>query len=219
MSEVWDKKDYVDRYNDIYAPGEKDLMAAADLLELNADDDLLDLGCGKGDFLACVLRLVRGAVGVDSSPHQIDEARQRFKNEPHVEILESSFQDFDPKDRSFTKAYSRDALHHVNDAEKEIFLKKISAAMKPGGLFLLEDAIFEFPASGLDANWDALMAEAEKYYGAAWRDRKEEITGYIRNEFPTGLPEIKKMAEAAGFKVLKISRDCMCFHSLLLEKK
>lgn len=219
MSEVWDKKDYVDRYNDIYAPGEKELMAAADLLELNADDDLADFGCGKGDFIASTLRLVRGVVGLDSSPHQIDEARRRFKNEPHVEILESSFQDFDPKGRSFTKVYSRDALHHISDAEKEVFLKKAASAMKPEGLFLLEDAIFEFPVAGLEANWDALMAEAAKYYGDSWQARKEEITGYIRNEFPTGLPEIKKMAEAAGFKVLKTSRDCMFFHSLLLEKK
>ncbi len=219
MSEVWDKKDYVDRYNDIYAPGEKELLAAADLLELNADDDLADLGCGKGDFIASALRLVRSVVGVDSSPHQIDEARRRFKAEPHVEILESSFQDFDPKGRSFTKVYTRDALHHISDADKAVFLKKVSSAMKPGGLFLLEDAIFDFPAADLDANWDALMAEAEKYYGEAWRTRKKEVTGYIRNEFPTGLPEIKKMAEAAGFKVLKTSRDCMFFHSLLLEKK
>ncbi len=219
MSEVWDKKDYVDRYNDIYAPGEKELMAAAGLLELNADDDLADFGCGKGDFIASALRMVRSAVGVDSSPHQIDEARRRFKNEPHVEILESSFQDFDPKGRSFTKAYSRDALHHINDAEKVTFLGKVSAAMKPGGLFLLEDAVFEFPAADLDANWDALMAEAEKYYGDSWQTRREEVTGYIRNEFPTGLSELKKMAEAAGFKVLKVSRDCMFFHSLLLEKE
>ncbi|HBE89443.1 MAG TPA: hypothetical protein DDW67_09935 [Elusimicrobia bacterium] len=219
MSEVWDKKDYVDRYNDIYAPGEKELMAAAELLELNADDDLIDFGCGKGDFIASTLRLVRSVVGVDSSPHQIDEARRRFKNEPHVEILESSFQDFDPKGRSFTKAYSRDALHHINDTEKEIFLKKVSAAMKPGGLFLLEDAVFEFPAADLDANWDALMAEAEKHYGSDWPARKDEVTGYFRNEFPTGLSELQKMLGAAGFKALKVSRDCMFFHSLLLEKK
>ncbi|HNT97985.1 MAG TPA: methyltransferase domain-containing protein [Elusimicrobiales bacterium] len=219
MSEVWDKKDYVDRYNDIYAPAEKELMAAADLLELNSDDDLADFGCGKGDFIASTLRLVRSAVGVDSSPHQIDEARRRFKNEPHVEILESSFQDFDPRGRTFTKAYSRDALHHINDAEKEIFLKKVSAAMEPGGLFLIEDAIFEFPAADLEANWDALLAEAEKHYGEAWPARKDEVTGYFRNEFPTGLPEMGKMAEAAGFKVLKTSRDCMFFHSLLLENK
>ncbi|MDQ7772567.1 MAG: methyltransferase domain-containing protein [Elusimicrobiales bacterium] len=219
MSEVWDKKDYVDRYNDIYAPGEKELMAAADLLELNADDDLVDFGCGKGDFIASTLRLVRSVVGVDSSPHQIDEARRRFKNEPHVEILESAFLDFNPKGRAFTKGFSRKALHHLTDEEKKEFFARIGPGFAKGALFLVEDAIFNFPRAELDARWDRLMSDAADFYGGEWERKKEDVIRTFKDEFATGEPEWLEALEAGGFKKLRLERRASFYGLLLAQKK
>lgn len=219
MSEVWDKKDYVDRYNDIYAPGEKELMAAADLLELNSDDVLADFGCGKGDFLASTLRLVKSAVGVDASPHQIDEARRRFKNEPHVEILESAFLDFDPKGRSFTKGFSRKALHHLTDDEKKDFFARIAPGFAKGSLFLVEDAIFNFPRAELDARWERIMSDAADFYGQDWERKKDDVVRTFKDEFATGEPEWLAALEAGGFRKLRLERRSSFYGLLLAQKK
>lgn len=218
MSEVWDKKDYVDRYNDIYAPAEKELLAAAELLELNADDDLVDFGCGKGDFIASTLRLVRSAVGVDASPHQIDGARHRFKNEPRVEILESAFLDFDPRGRAFTKGFSRKALHHLNDEEKKEFFARIGPGFSKGALFLVEDAIFDFPRAELEARWDKLTADAAGFYAQEWERKKEDILRTFKDEFATGEPEWLAAMAAGGFSKVRLERRAS-FYGLLLAQK
>lgn len=51
---------------------------AAELLELRAEDELLDIGCGPGAFLATRAQHVRRVVGLDPSPLMLREATKRL---------------------------------------------------------------------------------------------------------------------------------------------
>jgi len=50
----------------------------AEMLDLQPDDELLDIGCGPGAFLATKARYVRRVVGLDASPLMLREAERRL---------------------------------------------------------------------------------------------------------------------------------------------
>jgi SAM-dependent methyltransferase len=54
--------------------------AAAEMLAPRPDDDLLDIGCGPGAFLATRARDVRTVVGLDASPLMLREAEKRLSD-------------------------------------------------------------------------------------------------------------------------------------------
>lgn len=52
--------------------------AVAEMLDLRPEDELLDIGCGPGAFLATQARHVRRVVGLDLSPVMLREAERRL---------------------------------------------------------------------------------------------------------------------------------------------
>ena len=52
--------------------------AVAEMLDLRPDDELLDIGCGPGAFLATKADHVRRVVGLDVSPTMLREAERRL---------------------------------------------------------------------------------------------------------------------------------------------
>ena len=52
--------------------------AVAEALDLQPDDELLDIGCGPGAFLAAKAHHVRRVVGLDPSPTMLHEAERRL---------------------------------------------------------------------------------------------------------------------------------------------
>jgi SAM-dependent methyltransferase len=51
---------------------------AAEILDLQPEDELLDIGCGPGAFLASKARHVRRVAGIDASPVMIRDAERRL---------------------------------------------------------------------------------------------------------------------------------------------
>lgn len=50
----------------------------ADMLDLRPDDELLDIGCGPGGFVAAKAQQVRRVVGLDASPLMLRAAKRRL---------------------------------------------------------------------------------------------------------------------------------------------
>src|SRR5262245_62004356 len=79
--DIWKYYDITHREHDICNPiSSEKLDELIALLRLNREDPVIDIGCGKGEFL---IRLalkygVRG-VGVDISPYFLDQARSRYR--------------------------------------------------------------------------------------------------------------------------------------------
>jgi len=208
----------VEHYNTLYGLSDADFAAAAELLALGPEDFLVDFGCGNGAFLEGAARLGLKALGLDISSHQVLQAVEKLRGNPKVEVLESAFLDFDPGQRMFTKGFSRKALHHLDNGQKAVFFEKIGRAFKPGALFLLEDGMFTFPRAELESHWTELMAEAEKYYGAAWQAKKTDVQGCFRDEFPAGEKEWLSAMAAGGFKLHKLVKKCSFYGSILAIK-
>lgn len=77
-----------------------DVMVARLLngVELRPEHDVLDPGCASGPFIEGILRWCAARkvappriVGVELDPHRAGEARERFRDDPNVEIREQDF--------------------------------------------------------------------------------------------------------------------------------
>lgn len=98
---------------------------------------ILDLGTGDGRLLA-LLRIDRRTaegVALDFSATMLAAARQRFRDDPKVRVLEHNLEAPLPALGSFDAIVSSFAIHHVSDARKRALYAEIHAALTPGGVF------------------------------------------------------------------------------------
>jgi SAM-dependent methyltransferase len=220
MTAQWQNNDYVSHYAKYYNTPEMEFIELAGRLNLDSEDCLVDFGCGDGTFLFCCAQHIGSGIGIDLSEHQVTAARERLKNQPHIAVCQSAFLEFNYQDKSFTKGFSRKALHHLTDPEKEIFFEKAGSAFMKDSLFLIEDAIFfDFERANLENHWEELMREASVYYGAAWAHKQKDVTECFRLEFPTGMDSWLKALKTGGFTVIETKRACSFYGSILAQKR
>ena len=110
---------------------------------------ILDLGTGDGRLLA-LLRIERpGAEGVavDFSPTMLAAARERFREEPAVRVVEHDLDEPLPPLGKFDVVVSGFAIHHCTDERKRSLYAEIFGLLEPGGVFLnLEHVASATPA-------------------------------------------------------------------------
>jgi SAM-dependent methyltransferase len=116
------------------------LAGEAALVELlpPSPEHILDLGCGDGRLTALVLEArpgVRSAVALDSSPAMLTRARERFENEPRVQVVPGDLADPIRSLGAFDVVVSGFAIHHLVDARKVALLHEIAAQLRPGGVY------------------------------------------------------------------------------------
>ena len=101
---------------------------------------VLDLGCGTGLDLGYYLELVPTArvTGIDLAPGMLDKLRGKFP-EKALTLIRGSYFDVPFGERVFDAAVSVESLHHFTKDEKLPLYRKLHAALKPGGWFILTD--------------------------------------------------------------------------------
>jgi len=218
QSRDWKAPGFVAHYNALYALSEAEVRGYVERLDLRGTDVLVDFGCGDGFFLALAAPRVSRAVGVDSSPRQVELARRRLGQFSHVEVVSTTFLEFDAAGRTFTKAFSRKALHHLTDPDKERFLMRLAPNFAPGAVFLLEDAMFPFDRKDLDSRLPQVLKEAAAYFGPDWEAKRGDILHSLREEFPTGQDFWAEAFRKAGFCVAERWQRT-CFLGGLLARK
>jgi SAM-dependent methyltransferase len=98
---------------------------------------ILDLGTGDGRLLALLRIDRRDAEGIalDFSPTMLAAARERFRNDPKVQVIEHNLDDPLPDLGRFDVIVSSFAIHHCTDARKKTLYSEIYDALTPGGIF------------------------------------------------------------------------------------
>ena len=101
---------------------------------------ILDLGCGTGLELKEYFEINPTAkvTGIDLSPEMLNALREKFPNKEMNLILGSYF-DVPFGENEFDCAMSVESLHHFTKEEKIPLYKKLRAALKDGGYFILTD--------------------------------------------------------------------------------
>ena len=98
---------------------------------------VLDLGTGDGRLFAIVKTgrpNVQG-VAVDFSPTMLAAARERFRNDPAVSVIDHNLDEPLPGLGNFDAVVSSLAIHHLSDGRKFSLYKEIFNLLNPGGIF------------------------------------------------------------------------------------
>jgi len=102
------------------------------LLEPQAGESILDIGCGTGHLTKAIAEADAHVVGIDSSASMIETARTTY---PDLKFLVADARNFSFP-TPFDAVFSNAALHWIPEAEEVV--RSIAAALKPGGRFVAE---------------------------------------------------------------------------------
>jgi len=98
---------------------------------------ILDLGTGDGRLLA-LLRIDRRSthgVALDFSPTMLNAARERFRGDEKVQVVEHNLDEPLPDLGQFDVVVSSFAIHHCTDERKKRLYSEIHTALVAGGVF------------------------------------------------------------------------------------
>ena len=101
------------------------------MLQLSSRDRVLDIGCGKGQFLYYSRPTCGQLVGIDAGAH--------FAAEPlaTVDLTRGDIRSLPFADGSFDKAYSLDVLEHLDAEGVHDMLTQARRVLRPGGKLFL----------------------------------------------------------------------------------
>jgi tRNA (cmo5U34)-methyltransferase len=100
---------------------------------------MLELGIGTGETARRVRSLHPDArlTAIDASSEMLERARSDF---PKADLRLSRLEDPLPEG-PFDLVYSALAIHHLDGAGKRDLFRRISAVLRPGGVFVLADVV------------------------------------------------------------------------------
>ncbi|MBE9060562.1 methyltransferase domain-containing protein [cf. Phormidesmis sp. LEGE 11477] len=172
-SAVWDATNYQEQFDYVWQYGESLISQLAP----QAGERILDLGCGTGQLTQAIATHGSIALGIDSDPAMIAQAKANYPSLSFWTDSADSFQLSVPVDAVFSNA----VLHWVSEAEAAV--EHIVEALKPGGRLVAE--------LGGKGNVQTILTALEEVSGEA------NLNPWY---FP-GLGEYVALLEAAGLSV------------------
>jgi cyclopropane fatty-acyl-phospholipid synthase-like methyltransferase len=106
-----------------------------DMLELNQDDVVLDVGCGKGDTLQLISGSIRKGVGIDFSDDAVSLAKKYLAKERNLAVYKADCTK-SLKGR-FTKILLEDVLEHLTEEEALQALNNLYNNLERGGVLVV----------------------------------------------------------------------------------
>lgn len=99
---------------------------------------ILDIGSGPGDISAWLADAGYSVVGIEKEPAALVVARHEHPQRENLQFREIDFLDQDSSELgSFDLAVDRGCMHQMSKQKRPTYLVKLSACLKPGGVFCL----------------------------------------------------------------------------------
>ena len=180
--------------------GASDFYAfTASLLPAESGAQVLDLGCGTGLELEEYFRLNPEAdvIGIDLSEAMLRALREKLPDQK-IRLILGSYFDVPFGKQTFDAAVSVESLHHFPAEQKERLYRKLCAALKDRGFFVLTDYFAE-------------SEELEEEYFRNLKALKKE-QGLSDDEFfhydtPLTVDHEIRILQQAGFSQVQILKE------------
>lgn len=192
-----------------------DLVASAAAAVNPEARDLLDIGCGAGNYTLKVLEKLRAARAVDAvslnctlvdlSRPMLDKAVERVTPQTRgtVRTMQGDMRELDLGEQCFDLAVTAATLHHLrSDEEWRAMFRKIYRSLRPGGSLWIFDLIEQEHAAiqaMMQERYGAYL-EALKGGGEAGRAYRAHVFEYVAQEdTPQSVGFQLRMMREAGF--------------------
>ena len=173
---------------------------------------LVDLGCGDLALLAPLLRQLPLAsyTGLDLTEAVLPLAQQALGPVPyathwrHGDLLAWAEADPEPT-ASATPATGTDilhsafAIHHLDDDQKQRFLRGARRRIQPGGLLIWVD-VFREPGESLEAYADRYATRIQSNWPMLSAEQRQHVEHHLRSfDIPADRAAIQRAAEQEGW--------------------
>ena len=198
----------------IDAPLVLDLIAEAAASVTPAARDLLDIGCGAGNYALRVLQELPGLSVdlIDLSRPMLDRAAERVgaATAGAVRTIQGDVRDLDLGEARYDLVVTGAALHHLRtEAEWEAVFASVHQSLRPGGSFWLSDLVTH--------DIEAVQALMWQRYGDYLTDLKDEafrdhVVAYVEKEdTPRSLVYQLDLLRHAGFRKIDVLHKTSVF--------
>ncbi len=176
--------------------------------------DLLDIGCGAGNYTLKMLTRIPdlNCTLVDLSKPMLDRALQRVSSQTggKVTLVQGDIREVPLPENSFDIILAGAVLHHLrDDADWESIFSKLYRLLRKGGCLMISDFITQeteiLSAYTLERYGDYLEGLNGKEY-------REKVLDYVEKEdSPRSLNYQLDLMKKVGFSVVEILHKNMCF--------
>ena len=182
----------------------------ASLLPMGKEAHVLDLGCGTGLELEAYFRLNPDAsvTGIDLSEAMLKALREKLPNR-RLNLVRGSYFDVPLGEEKYDAAVSVESLHHFPAEQKEALYRKVHAALKEGGRFVLTDYFAE-----------SEELEAEYFRNLARMKQEQNLPEDVFFHYDTPLTAAHETAvlKRAGFSDVRIMKEWSATMTLLASR-
>ncbi len=184
---------------------EVETRAIIELLELELEQTVIDMGVGTGSFTLNAAAFCGKIFAVDVSEAMLRLCREKARSAgiENIEFAQGGFLTYEHTAAPVDAVVCAMALHHLPDFWKLIGLKRLNRMLRTGGKFFLNDVVFSFDVNEHRSAIDVWVESTSENVGPEF---KEEVETHIRDEYSTFDWIMEGLLERAGFEI--VNRDC-----------
>jgi len=176
--------------------------------------ELLDIGCGAGNYTLKMLSKIPGLNCTlnDLSMPMLQRAKERATQETNgkITIIQEDMRNLNLPDEHFDIVLAAATFHHLrDDADWELVFGKIYKALKPGGSIWISDLISHDSAPISLLFEDKYGAYLETLGGADYRQKVFDYIDY--EDTPRSLNYQLELLKKVGFTSTEILHKNSCF--------
>lgn len=176
--------------------------------------ELLDIGCGAGNYSVKMLSKIAGLNCTlnDLSLPMLERAKERVSMHTTgtVRIVQDDMRNLDLSDNHFDIVLAAATFHHLrDDSDWELMFSKIHKALKPGGSLWISDLVTQDTAPIDQLFENRYGAYLETLGGPEYRQKVFDYIAY--EDTPRSLTYQLDLLKKAGFSHTEILHKNSCF--------
>lgn len=175
--------------------------------EIEADTEVLDIGCGNGLVFPYIFEKGAYYVGVDIAENLVEIAQERYFEQienGRAKFIVGDATDLPVKDNEFDFIISFAVLHHIPSEElRKKFFDEIQRVLRPNGKVKI--TVWNLMNEWARERFDVSSQLGGKNSGDAvipWRGTRGELVNRFIHQFSK--EELSALADNSGFKEIRI---------------